>query len=136
MRSRRPHFGRARVLIACAIALAAAHGAFAQTADLVVVNGKVFTADARSSLAEGFAVKGGRFIAVGSSAAMQEHVGPGRPWLQPLEILSSKSLRRSIFGSVGRSANAPTMVFTRRRSSSSRQRSKPLVDPSKIASGR
>src|ERR1700730_18556054 len=80
MTSRRPRFGPAPALIACAIAsveLAAAPGAFAQTADLVVVNGKVFTADARSSLAEGFAVKGGRFIAVGSSAAMQEHVGPG-----------------------------------------------------------
>jgi predicted amidohydrolase YtcJ len=80
MTSRRPHFGRAVALIACAIAsveLAAAHSAFAQTADLVVVNGKVFTADVRSSLAEGFAVKGGRFTAVGSSAAMQEHVGPG-----------------------------------------------------------
>jgi predicted amidohydrolase YtcJ len=80
MSSRRPHFGRAAALIACATAsveLAAAHGAFAQAADLVVVNGKIFTADARSSLTEGFAVKGGRFIAVGSSAAMQEHVGPG-----------------------------------------------------------
>jgi predicted amidohydrolase YtcJ len=55
----------------------AVRGACAQTADLVFVNGKVFTADARSSLAEGFAITGGRFIAVGSSAAMQEHVGPG-----------------------------------------------------------
>lgn len=74
------HFNRARTLMACAIAslaMAAAPGAFAQTADLVFVNGKVFTADAGSSIAQGFAVKDGRFIAVGSSAAMQEHIGAG-----------------------------------------------------------
>ena len=78
MTSRR--FGLTPRLAACAIAgleLAAANRAFAQAADLVFVNGKVFTADARSSLAEGFAVRGDRFIAVGPSAAMQEHVGPG-----------------------------------------------------------
>ena len=61
----------------CAIvALALATAASAQTADLVVLNGKVFTADARSSLVEGFAIKDGRFIAAGSSAAMRGHVGP------------------------------------------------------------
>jgi predicted amidohydrolase YtcJ len=49
----------------------------AQTADLVVLNGKVFTADARASLAEGFAVKDGRFIAVGTSAAMRQLAGVG-----------------------------------------------------------
>src|SRR5215469_4706506 len=87
MTSRRPHLRRTPVRMAWALAwamawaiaslaLAAAHGAFAQTADLVAVNGKVFTADAASSIAEGFAVKGSRFIAVGSSAAMQEHIGP------------------------------------------------------------
>jgi predicted amidohydrolase YtcJ len=78
MTSRR--FGLTPRLAACAIAgleLAAANRAFAQAADLVFVNGKVFTADARSSLAEGFAVRGDRFIAVGPSAAMQEHVGIG-----------------------------------------------------------
>jgi predicted amidohydrolase YtcJ len=65
---------------ACVLAglgLAGVTGAQAQTADLVLLNGKIFTADARSSLVEGFAVKDGRFIAVGSSAAMQAHVGPG-----------------------------------------------------------
>src|SRR5882757_8759130 len=49
--------------------------ASAQTADLVVLNGKVFTADTRSSLVEAFAIKDGRFIAAGSSAAMRGHVG-------------------------------------------------------------
>src|SRR5215470_16775630 len=64
--------------LTCAIiALALVTAASAQTADLVFLNGKVFTADARSSLAEGFAVKDGRFIAAGSSAAMRGHVGAG-----------------------------------------------------------
>jgi predicted amidohydrolase YtcJ len=74
------HVQRSLVLIAGVLAslgLAATEGAQAQTADLVILNGKVFTADAGSSLVQGFAVRDGRFIAVGSSAAMQAHVGPG-----------------------------------------------------------
>src|SRR6266700_2024304 len=82
MTIRRPHFHRWHgALVACALVglgvMAATSGAFAQTADLVLVNGKVFTADGGSSLAQGFAVKDGRFIAVGSSAAMRQHVGTG-----------------------------------------------------------
>src|SRR5215468_2096465 len=50
--------------------------ASAQTADAVFVNGKVFTADGGSSLAQGFAIRDGRFIAVGSSDAMRQHAGP------------------------------------------------------------
>src|SRR5262245_25641757 len=61
--------------IACSIVVFSA-AASAQTADLVVLNGKVFTADNGSALAEGFAVKDGRFLAVGTSAAMRAHVGP------------------------------------------------------------
>jgi predicted amidohydrolase YtcJ len=61
----------------CAIvALALVTAASAQTADLVVLNGKVFTADTRSSLVEAFAIKDGRFIAAGSSEAMRAHAGP------------------------------------------------------------
>src|SRR5437660_858556 len=59
-----------------AIGIAGTTAASAQTADLVFVNGKVFTADGRSSLAEGFAIKDGRFLAVGTSAAMRAQVGP------------------------------------------------------------
>src|SRR5215470_18311059 len=67
-----------RRIAACAIiAFTFTTAASAQTADLVFLNGKVFTADARSSLAEGFAIKDGRFIATGSSAAMRGHVGAG-----------------------------------------------------------
>ena len=39
--------------------------------DLIVVNGKVYTIDAAQARAEAFAVKNGRFIAVGSSAAIR-----------------------------------------------------------------
>jgi predicted amidohydrolase YtcJ len=60
-----------------ALAIALASRASAQTADLVLLNGKVFTANASSSLVEGFAIKDGRFIAAGSSTAMRDHVGPG-----------------------------------------------------------
>jgi predicted amidohydrolase YtcJ len=60
-----------------AAALPPIQAARAQTADIVVLNGKVFTADGRSSLAEGFAVKDGRFIAVGTSAAMRQLAGVG-----------------------------------------------------------
>src|SRR5215831_10842992 len=63
--------------LSCAtVAFAFVTSASAQTADLVVLNGKVFTADASSSLVEGFAIKDGRFIAAGSSAGMRAHVGP------------------------------------------------------------
>jgi predicted amidohydrolase YtcJ len=51
--------------------------ACAQIAELVFVNGKVFTADSGSTFAQGFAVKDGRFLAVGTSEAMRRHVGAG-----------------------------------------------------------
>ena len=79
MMNRSKHLCRCRAaIIACAIGslgAAAATAAFAQTADIVFVNGKVFTADGGSALAQGFAIKDGRFIAVGSSAAMRQHAG-------------------------------------------------------------
>jgi predicted amidohydrolase YtcJ len=71
---------RRSAYVACAVLgfnLLAASAALAQTADLVFINGKVFTADSRSAIAEGFAVKDGRFIAVGTTAAMRAHAGPG-----------------------------------------------------------
>ena len=54
---------------------AAAHTALAQSADAVAVNGKVFTAHDGAELAQGFAIMGGKFIAVGSTDAMRTHVG-------------------------------------------------------------
>jgi predicted amidohydrolase YtcJ len=65
-------------LVACAgytLAFMPAPSASAQPADLVFVNGKVFTADAGSTIAQGFAVKDGRFVGVGSSDAMRAHIG-------------------------------------------------------------
>ena len=49
--------------------------AVAQTVDLVAINGKVFTARDGAGLAQGFAIAGDRFIAVGSSPEMRAHVG-------------------------------------------------------------
>jgi predicted amidohydrolase YtcJ len=45
-------------------------------ADIVFVNGKVFTADAQDRVSQGFAVTGDRFVAIGSSAAVRRYVGP------------------------------------------------------------
>jgi predicted amidohydrolase YtcJ len=59
------------IALVCAIARAA----FGQAADVVAVNGKVFTAREGAELAEGFALKGDKFIAVGSTEAMRAHVG-------------------------------------------------------------
>jgi predicted amidohydrolase YtcJ len=44
-------------------------------ADLVVFNAKVYTVDSRAPKAEAFAVKAGRFIAVGSSADIRNLIG-------------------------------------------------------------
>ena len=49
----------------------------AQDADLVVLNAKVYTVDDRAPRAEAFAVKGGRFMAVGSTADMRGLIGKG-----------------------------------------------------------
>ena len=60
----------------CAIvALALATAASAQTADLVFLNGKVFTADARSSLAEGFAT---------SAPTPRSSISPAASWHRDL----------------------------------------------------
>ena len=44
-------------------------------ADLVVFNGKVYTVDARLPRAEAFAIKGGRFLAIGSTADIKGLIG-------------------------------------------------------------
>jgi predicted amidohydrolase YtcJ len=49
----------------------------AQDADLVVFNAKVYTVDPRLPKAEAFAVQGGKFIAVGSSADIKGLIGKG-----------------------------------------------------------
>src|SRR5262249_27813880 len=47
-----------------------------QEPDLVVYNAKVYTIDPALARAEAFAVKAGRFVAVGSSDEMRSLVGP------------------------------------------------------------
>src|ERR1039457_2748070 len=48
-----------------------------QDVDLVVFNAKVYTVDARAPKAEAFAVKGGRFLAVGSTKEIRTLIGKG-----------------------------------------------------------
>jgi predicted amidohydrolase YtcJ len=48
-----------------------------RSADLVVFNAEVFTVDSRSPKAEAFAVKGSRFIYVGSTAEAKAFIGKG-----------------------------------------------------------
>ena len=45
-------------------------------ADVVYVNGIIITADAAFSIAEGVAIRDGRFMAVGSTSDMERYVGP------------------------------------------------------------
>jgi predicted amidohydrolase YtcJ len=47
----------------------------AQNADLVVFNAKVYTVDPRTPRAEAFAVKGNRFVAIGTTGEMKALVG-------------------------------------------------------------
>jgi hypothetical protein len=55
--------------------LLGAAAADAQGADLVVLNAKVYTVDSRAPKVEAFAVKAGRFVAVGSTEDMQASSG-------------------------------------------------------------
>lgn len=45
-------------------------------ADIILVNGKVITVDARDTIATAVAVRDGRFIAVGDDAAIRAYAGP------------------------------------------------------------
>jgi hypothetical protein len=57
---------------------AVAQNAGVNDADLVVFNAKVQTVDARMPNAEAFAVKGGRFFAVGSTADIKGLTAAGQ----------------------------------------------------------
>src|SRR3569832_1287110 len=64
--------------ITATLALAAANAAQAQTpapADIVFVNGKVFTADDGDHVVQAFAVTGDRFVATGSDEDVRRFVG-------------------------------------------------------------
>jgi predicted amidohydrolase YtcJ len=62
--------------VAIALALMAPLAAQAQTADTVLVNGKIVTVDDRFSVAQALAIKGGRIVKVGTSAEIEALKGP------------------------------------------------------------
>jgi predicted amidohydrolase YtcJ len=62
-------------LAAGAMALALAQTR--NTADLILINGRVFTADARSPWAEAVAVRGNRIVEVGTNAAVRQRAESG-----------------------------------------------------------
>jgi len=64
-----------KILATFAILLCAA-AARAQTPDTVLVNGKIVTVDAQSSMREALAIRDGRIAAVGTSAEMRRLAGP------------------------------------------------------------
>jgi predicted amidohydrolase YtcJ len=66
---------RRTVFLACTC-LALASSAFAQAPDTVLVNGKVLTVDASSSVREALAIANGRILAVGTSANIRRLAGP------------------------------------------------------------
>jgi predicted amidohydrolase YtcJ len=57
-----------------------------QDADLVVFNAKVYTVDSRAPKVEAFAVKAGRFTAVGSTAEMKALIGKGTQTLDAKQM--------------------------------------------------
>src|SRR5580765_113400 len=48
----------------------------AQTADTILVNGKIVTVDAPSSVREAIAIRGGKIVSVGTSAEVRKLAGP------------------------------------------------------------
>src|SRR3954451_16924278 len=58
--------------------LGIALSALAQTgpADTILVNGRIITGDARDSIAEALAIKGGKVLATGTRAAIEKFSGP------------------------------------------------------------
>jgi len=64
---------RAQLAIVFTLFAAAVH---AQTADTILVNGKILTVDAQSSTRDAMAIRDGRIVSLGSSAEIRKLVGP------------------------------------------------------------
>jgi predicted amidohydrolase YtcJ len=62
-------------LILCGVLLCGC-ASLQSPADLVVLNGKVLTVDERFTTAEAFAVRGSRFVAVGTNNGVRDYIGP------------------------------------------------------------
>src|SRR5438552_9316432 len=68
----------ALLLAACKQAGAPANGdRTAANPDIVLINGKIITVDAKDSIAQGVAISNGKIIAVGSNAEAQSRAGKG-----------------------------------------------------------
>jgi predicted amidohydrolase YtcJ len=63
-------------LVTTVAILLAATAAQAQTADTILVNGKILTIDAQSSIREAMAIRDGRIVSLGSSADIRKLGGP------------------------------------------------------------
>jgi hypothetical protein len=70
------HMNVRRVILFVALSFTHATAALAQSADTVLVNGKIATLDRQSSVAQALAVRGGRIVAVGSAADIRRLTGP------------------------------------------------------------
>ncbi|HXD74609.1 MAG TPA: amidohydrolase [Vicinamibacterales bacterium] len=65
-----------KTLLFALIAVCAASVARSQTADTILVNGRIVTVDAQSSTREALAIRDGRIMALGTSAQMRKLAGP------------------------------------------------------------
>jgi predicted amidohydrolase YtcJ len=65
------------LLLASLVVAVSTAAANAQTADTILVNGKIVTVDSRESVVEALAIRDGRIVATGTSAAMRKLTGPG-----------------------------------------------------------
>jgi imidazolonepropionase-like amidohydrolase len=65
------------LLLASLVAAVFTSTASAQTADTIVVNGTIVTVDAKESVVEALAIREGRIVAAGTSAAMRKLAGAG-----------------------------------------------------------
>lgn len=68
--------GVVSALLFVAAGLAGETAAWSQTADTVLLNGKILTVDNQSSIREAMAIRDGRIAALGSSADMRKLAGP------------------------------------------------------------
>ncbi|HEY7161972.1 MAG TPA: amidohydrolase family protein, partial [Acidobacteriota bacterium] len=65
-----------KVLIAVLVTIFLVHqGNCENTADLILINGKIITVDAKDSIAQAIAISGGKIVAVGSNDEIRKIAG-------------------------------------------------------------
>ena len=99
-----------RIILACAALAAILLGqpfpaAPAEKADAVYINANIYTVNEKSPKAAAMAVKGGRFLYVGSDASAREYAGPGTPVfdLEGRTVLPGLIDSHLHFGAIGES---------------------------------